>query len=874
VESGAQKPGPTRRAFQGLREFVAKQGLVALWLLLAWGGARVYTGARATAAVRQGTLQTGRRAEAITREISRSLNYLHGVPAVLAERALFASAVVPPAPADSGGPNRAALEAVDAFLSRTAQRLGADVIWVMDANGTVVASSNAGTRESFVGRNDADREYFRAAKAGHPTRQYAIGRITGIPGLYFSAPIALDGRFVGALVLKTNLPRLSFWLEQVDAFLADPSGVIIMATDAALELRCLPGSEIERLPASIRQERYGRTDFVPLSIERRGDGRFPALVRMEGRPDPVALISRPVPQGGADVFVVAQFPEIAALDRECWWLFAILGLGGAALIVAVKGRRAMSREEREAKRALLESEERFRVAFKSSPDAIAINRASDGMYVAVNDGFVRISGYSESEVIGRTSLDLGIWADAGDRQKLVETTLREGAAEAEAQFRCKDGTTVVGAMSARLIRIDGVPNLLSVTRDVTEVRRAQAERARLEEQLRQAQKMESIGRLAGGVAHDFNNLLTAILSCTETLKEEVASGSLSHPEVLDEISTAGRRATDLTRQLLAFARKQVIAPALVDLNGVVRGSEKILSRVLGEDVEFVTSLQSGLWTVRCDPGQVEQVIMNLAVNARDAMPSGGRLTIESANVQVEDPAVAAQPFLRPGPHARLTVRDTGVGMTPEVKAHAFEPFFTTKPHGKGTGLGLSTVYGIVQQNEGAILLETEAGRGTAFHIYFPRALGQQTALPPRGAEKKRGSETVLVVEDEPQVREVAVRSLQAAGYRVLVASNGSEALELAAHERSHLALLLTDIIMPGLNGRELAEELRSRRPDLRVLYMSGYTQDVISKAGVLDSGLEFLAKPFTAADLQERVREVLDAGLAEALGGGIRGPPS
>jgi len=874
VELGDERPGPLRRAFEGLRGFLGKQVLVALWLVAAFGGSRLYAAVRSSAAVRQGTLQAERRAEGIVGEISRSLRYYRGVPAVLAERTLVSWAVAPDALGASVGPERASLQAVNAFLARVAERLGADVACILDASGVVVASSNAGTPESFVGEMYSDREYFLAAQAGREARQYAVGRKSGIPGFYFSAPILVDGRFRGALVLKADIARLSFWLGQGNAFVADPNGVVIMATDRSLEMRALPGAAVERLSPADRLRRYQRTEFLPLSIAPGGDRRFPALVRMEGRPDPVALVSRPALQEGAEVFAVAEFPEIAAVGREAVWLFAILGVGGASLVLAVSGRVASSRKEREARKALAESEERFRVAFKSSPDAIAINRASDGLYVAVNDGFVRITGYQEGEVVGRSSVDLGIWANLEDRERLVEALLRDGAAETEARFRCKDGSILVGVMSARVIHIDGVPNVLSVTRDVTEAKRAQAERGRLEDELRQAQRMESIGRLAGGVAHDFNNLLTAILSCAETLREEVAAGALLHPEVIDEIGAAGRRATELTRQLLAFARKQVIAPVVVDLNAVVRGSEKLLRRVLGEDVELATALHPGLWAVRCDPGQIEQVIVNLAVNARDAMPGGGKLTIESANAEVAEPLLASHPLPPAGRYARLTIRDSGVGMTPEVKAHAFEPFFTTKPRGKGTGLGLSTVYGIVQQSEGFVFLESEAGRGATFTIYLPWAEGAPVPEALRLPGRRRGSETVLLVEDDPQVREVTLRSLKAGGYRVMVAQNAGVALEIAALEKGPLDLLLTDIIMPGQNGRELAEELRRERPDLRVLYMSGYTQDVISKAGVLDSGLEFLAKPFTAALLQERVRGILDAGLelAPAAGAGEADP--
>jgi PAS domain S-box-containing protein len=404
--------------------------------------------------------------------------------------------------------------------------------------------------------------------------------------------------------------------------------------------------------------------------------------------------------------------------------------------------------------------------------------------------------------------------------------------------------------AGRPLRLDGI------IWDISDRMQAEEDLHQLEVQLQQAQKLESIGRLAGGVAHDFNNLLTVILSCAD----EVAAGSPAQPGLIEEIRAAGKRAAELTGQLLAFARKQIIAPVPLDLNAVMRGSEKLLRRVLGEDVELVASLHPALWTVRCDPGQVEQVVLNLAVNARDAMPSGGKLMIETANTEIDEGFVALHPFMKRGPHVRLTIRDTGVGMTPAVKAHVFEPFFTTKPPGKGTGLGLAMVYGIVKQNDGYILVESEVGQGTTFRLYLPRSVAATASEPAASTTRMRGTETILLVEDDPQVRKVAFRSLMAAGYRVIVAGGGREALEVAAREKGPLHLLLTDVIMPGLNGREVAEELRRSNPGLRVLFVSGYTQDVISQSGVLGSGFEFLPKPFTASILLEGVRKALDTG--------------
>jgi len=514
-------------------------------------------------------------------------------------------------------------------------------------------------------------------------------------------------------------------------------------------------------------------------------------------------------------------------------------------------------EHRETEVALRESEERFRLAFMTSPDAVNVTRLADGVYVAVNDGFTRLTGWTEDDVVGRSALDLGIWADAADREKLVHGLRANGRVEnLEATFRWKDGSLHPCLMSAATIQLAGEACVLSISRDITAFKQAQNERDRLAEQLRQAQKMEAIGRLAGGVAHDFNNLLTVILSCASELRSAAADGLPPNPEDVDAIQAAGERARDLTRQLLAFARKQVIAPVALDLGEVVKRAEKLLRRLLGEDVELEVSTAPALWPVHCDPGQLEQVLMNLAVNARDAMPGGGRLSIAVRNVDPREIEARG----RSGDWVCLAVRDNGTGMAPEVKQHLFEPFFTTKAPGAGTGLGLATVYGIVDQSGGHIAVDSAPGKGTTFEIWLPRT-GQDAAAdapPDVQVNPRRGSETVLVVEDDALVRNLTVRVLRGAGYHVLVASRGSEALELAQDGQA-LDLVITDVVLPGQGGRDLAQVLRQARPGLPVLYVSGYTADAIAHRGVLAPGVEFLAKPFTSRALLERARAILDA---------------
>ena len=392
------------------------------------------------------------------------------------------------------------------------------------------------------------------------------------------------------------------------------------------------------------------------------------------------------------------------------------------------------------------------------------------------------------------------------------------------------------------------------------------ERKRLEEQLLQAQKMESVGRLAGGVAHDFNNLLTVINGYCDLMLEGMETTDPLKDQ-LDEVRGAGQRAAALTQQLLAFSRRQVMRPQVLDLNGFLRETERLLQRLIGEDVRLVTVLDAALGKVKADPGQINQVILNLAVNARDAMPGGGRLTIETANVDIGVEGAAAQAGWRAGRYVRLSVSDTGAGMDAETREHLFEPFFTTKPAGQGTGLGLSSVYGIVQQSNGWISVYSEPGKGTQFHVYLPRLEndGEAAAGPVENAAPALGTETILVTEDQDNVRRLVSRMLRGFGYHVLEAANGGEALAVSSSHAEPIHLLITDVVMPEMSGRELGAELMRRRPEMRALYMSGYTGNVIARHGLLEEDVAFIQKPFTAESLAAKVRDTLGSAPARAI---------
>ena len=534
----------------------------------------------------------------------------------------------------------------------------------------------------------------------------------------------------------------------------------------------------------------------------------------------------------------------------------------ASLLQTVDRLRVEVQERERAERQLRESEERFRVAFDTSPDSINLNRLDDGAYLAINQGFTRITGWTEAEVLGRSSLDLQIWADPAERARLVEGLRATGTVQnLEARFRFKGGRTVTGLMSAQVVRLGGVPYILSITRDVTEMRRAEQERDALADQLRQAQKLEAIGRLAGGVAHDFNNLLTAIttnasLALLDMPAEDPWRGAFA------EIEEAASRATSLTRQLLAFSRRQVIAPRPLDLAGQVAGMAAVLRRLLGEDVA-IAFVDGGAPAVLADPGQIEQVVLNLAVNARDAVRAGGHITVATRPV-----TVAAGPGRPPGRFGAVEVVDDGPGIDPDVLPHIFEPFFTTK-QGHGTGLGLSTVYGIATQHGGFVEVASTPGHGARFLVCFPvagqppRAEGLPEAPP---GPLPGGTERVLLAEDEPSVRETTRALLERLGYQVVVARDGADALALAGSLPGRIDLLLTDVVMPGLNGRQLAERLAAGRPGLAVVYMSGYSQDVVDQAGVLEEGLILVQKPFQPARLAAALRQALGRAAQAAQG--------
>ncbi len=484
----------------------------------------------------------------------------------------------------------------------------------------------------------------------------------------------------------------------------------------------------------------------------------------------------------------------------------------------------------------------------------------DTRYLFLNANAAKQGGRDKTELLGRTMSECYPGIEQTEMFAVLQRCMTERIhARMENQFSFPDGSA--GWFQLRFLPVPEGVCILSL--DITDEKRAAAVLARTEEQLRQAQKMEAIGRLAGGIAHDFNNVLSVILSYADFMLADLVEGEPMRDDI-EQIHSAGRRAADLTRQLLAFSRQQPMHVQLVDVNEVLANSEKMLRRLLGADVTLTLLPAAKVDGIKVDPGQLEQVILNLAVNARDAMPQGGRLTIETKNVELDADYASLHHEVVPGSYVMIAVTDTGIGMDKATQARVFEPFFTTKDVGKGTGLGLATVFGIVKQSSGHIWLYSEPGEGTTFKVYMPRAAAGAVSPAPTPTHTQRipvsrhGTETVLVVEDDEQVRAIVVGTLRRRGYRVIEASNGGEAFLICEQHTATIHLLLTDVVLPRMSGRQLAERVSALRPSMRVLYMSGYTDDAVLQHGILESDVAYLQKPITPESLTRKVREVLD----------------
>jgi PAS domain S-box-containing protein len=682
----------------------------------------------------------------------------------------------------------------------------------------------AATREATLhtGQLTFEGRFITPAGEEKYIRAVSRSRRSGTETVHDGIVLDITGHWRAEQALRQSeeLYRELFEVESDALVLVDYETGRILAANAAAqdlygysrqELISLNRLDLSAEPEATLRSTMLKTSFIPLRWHRKKDGTV----------FPVEISGRYFDWKGRSVFVSA--------------------------IRDITGRTHMEM-------ALKKSEEKFSKAFYSNPAAIAIADRASRKLLDVNHTFEKMVGYPREEVIGRTTEELSFWAEAPERDRAIAALALEGSLrDWEFRFRRKNGDICTGLLSAEMIEIEGRPCTISSIVDITE-------HLQLESQFRQAQKLESLGRLAGGVAHDFNNLLTVINGYSEIMLASVASDNPLHASA-QAIKKAGERAAALTQQLLAFSRKQMIQPRPVDVNAIVADSEGIFQRLIGEDIELTTRLEPSAGRILADPGQIYQVLINMVVNARDAMPDGGALEIVTRSAVI-DPSHVHRDAV-PGRYVLITITDTGIGMDESTAQCVFEPFFTTKEPGKGTGLGLSTAHGIVRQGGGWIEVRTKVGQGSSFEIYWPQKdepPAAETAAQP-SAKRALDGETVLVVEDDQEVRHLIAAILKDSGYHVIEAGDGDEALDVERLHPAAIQLLLTDLVLPGMNGKALYERLRVLRPDLKVLFVSGYTADVISRSG-LEQHMAYLQKPFDTRSLSAKVREVLTQGTA------------
>ncbi len=637
-----------------------------------------------------------------------------------------------------------------------------------------------------------------------------------------------------------------------------PRTAVLLVEDSAVDAALVKGllrhggseqfavSEVTTLAEALRCLNQSEIDVVVLDLTLPDSTGLETLQRMVARSTRVPIVVLT----GADEAIGIEAMREGAQD------YIPKGqLQGPLLARSV--RYAMERHR--ASQALRESQESLSRVISSAADAI-ITKDLNGITTSWNPAAERLFGYSAEEVLGKSLLMLFPPDRMNEERQILERIEKGERVEHFESVRIrKDGRPVqvdltISPMRNREGRITGASK---IARDISAQKEAEEALRKSEEQLRQSQKMEAVGQLAGGVAHDFNNLLGVILGCAELISE--CADLIQVRKRAEEIQKAGQRAADLTRQLLAFSRKQMLEPKIIDLNAKVSKMTDMLARLVGEDVEIRTSLPANLGKVRADPSQIEQILMNLVVNAREAMPNGGNITIETENVKLDEAYAGSHTSVLPGSYVMIAVSDSGMGMDAEISAHIFEPFFTTKAN--GTGLGLATVYGAVKQSGGNIWVYSEPGKGTTFKIYLPRVDGavDGSGGAQRSAATPEGTETILLVEDSASLRDVTKEFLQIAGYNVVEAKDGKDALRVARMHEERIHLLLTDVVMPGMGGRELANEIKQIHPETRILFMSGYTSNAIVHRGVLDEELSLLTKPFTRSGLTQKVREMLNS---------------
>ena len=719
-------------------------------------------------------------------------------------------------------------------------------LWIVDARGRTIYGT------AGVGIDASQRSYFTHHRDS-PEKLYWVsepirGAVTGEWLVPASRAVRSDTGALLAVIVAAFEPRFFERAWQLDR--GEAGVTFMLVRDDGRVLMRSPYDE-RAMTASIAGEpgfagvhdRAGTGAFQSHSMVD-GEERLMAFLRLASYPNLALVVGQSTDR------VLAPWRRLAWAVAAAWAVMvAALALLAAWLARVWDARRA--------------TEDRYRMLFEANPFPMAVIDRASGRFLAVNDATVAKYGWSHDELLAMSSSDVRPRDSVEALESAIDSSVEHpGEMTSGHRHLCKDGRVIDIDLAVRLIDFDGRAAILALAHDVSERVRAEKARQATEAQLRQAQKMESVGQLTGGVAHDFNNILTIIMANAEGLDE------YQHlvPEMrgrISGISGAVRRAASLTRQLLAFSRKQPLRPEVIDMNDLVAGTGRLLRRALGEQIEIDSVLSGRLWPVNVDRAQLETALVNLCLNARDAMPEGGKLLIQTRNTTIGDGRPDGPPDLPPGDHAMLAVTDTGVGIAPEVLGRVFEPFFTTKDVGKGSGLGLSMVYGFIKQSNGHIAVRSELGRGTTFELYLPRSR-EEPAQRAAGAESPaRGSERILLVEDDAQVRASVVDQLRSLGYAVTEAADGPSGLATFDAASGSFDLLLTDVVMPGaMNGRSLAEEIARRRPATRIVFMSGYADAAIGSGGQLDTGMLLLSKPFQKSELAGIVRRALGAAAA------------
>jgi len=745
------------------------------------------------------------------------------------------------------------------------------LIWTTDAELRVTSSAGNGLEQAGLRPGEGEGRLLEETFAGGPEH----------------APLAEHRRALAGEVVRYEIE----WNGRVFATVLEPfrdaSGEIVGTLGMALDVTEQRAAERAlRESERLLRATVGSAPMLLWTLD--AEGRFTSSEGAALRD----LGSAPNQRVGESIFeAYAAYPgvlddtrralrgetveSIRALGRRVYTAHYTPVTGEDGRVSGVIGVALDVTDRHRAQEALHESERRFRSLIENASDVISVVR-EDGTVEFASPSVERLLGIPRDSLVGRSILELVHPDDLPHAAERLQRAVENAGTPEKSEFRARhaDGEwRMVEVIGTSLLQDDAVGGVVLNIRDVTDRQRAAQALEESQAKLIQAQKMEAVGRLAGGVAHDFNNLLTAIRGNAELLVEDLEPGSPSLDDV-HEICLAADRAAALTRQLLAFSRKQVLQPRVMDLNDTVAGVEKMLRRLIGEDVALSTELRPGLGRVRADPGQLEQVLLNLAVNARDAMPGGGRLVVRTANAALGEEDVLRYDYVVPGEYVLLSVGDTGAGMDEETAARAFEPFFTTKPAGQGTGLGLSTVYGIVKQSGGYVWIDSRPEAGTTVRIYLPRvdlpAAAPAGEPPPRAAAAPcAGRETLLLVDDDEAVRKFASRALRRAGYRVLEACDGEEALRVSGQHAGRVDLAITDVVMPRMGGRDLVRRLRHERPETRVLFISGYSEAAVAADGMVEPDSGFVGKPFTPESLLDRVREVLDGAVpaGHAAGG-------